>query len=54
MTQKDLAAALGVHVQYVSEIERGRLPGMRVAMKIRDVTGGVVTLDDLAPRRDAA
>jgi len=56
ITQQELANRLGVHVQYVSAIECGRRrPGMTVALRIRDMTGGDVSLDDLvAPRRSAA
>lgn len=50
LTQRELAEGVGVHVQYISAIERGaRRPGMQVATKLRDFTGGVVTLDTLAP-----
>lgn len=55
LTQRELAEQLGVHVQYVSAIERGaRRPGMRVAIKIREVTQGAVTVDDLAGQRRKA
>lgn len=51
LTQQDVADALGIHVQYVSAIERGaRRPGMSVATKIREFTGGAISLDTLAPR----
>jgi len=50
LTQKNVADGLGVHVQYVSAIERGaRRPGMRVAMAIRDYTDGAVSLDAQVP-----
>jgi len=52
LTQLEVAADLGIHVQYVSAIERGaKRPGMRVAMSIREYTGGLVTLDSLVPAR---
>jgi transcriptional regulator with XRE-family HTH domain len=51
LTQQDVADAIGVHVQYVSAIERGaRRPGMKVASRIREFSGGVISLDALAPR----
>ena len=50
-TQAWVANAIGVHVQYVSAIERGvRTPGMSVAVAIRDLTDGAVTLDAQVPR----
>lgn len=50
LTQQQVAAGIGVHVQYVSAIECGRrVPGMRVAMRIRDFTDGAVTLDAQVP-----
>lgn len=49
-TQADLAEKLGVHVQYVSALERGaRTCGMGLATRIRDMSDGQVALDDLAP-----
>lgn len=55
LTQQAVAAALGVHVQYVSALERGaRRPGMKVATAIRDLTGGAVSLDALVPPVDPA
>lgn len=55
MTQQELAAAARLHVQYISDIERGkRKPGMRAATRIRDVTGGVISLDMWAPARRKA
>ena len=54
LTQAELAGKLGVHVTYISMIERGaRRPGMRVATSIREFTGGSVTLDSLVPQRAA-
>ena len=50
-TQKEVAEAIGVHVQYISDIERGvRRPGMQVATAIRDFTKGEVGLDAQVPR----
>lgn len=50
LTQQQVAVGIGVHVQYVSAIECGRrVPGMRVATRIRDFTGGAVTLDAQVP-----
>lgn len=55
LTQQDLADAVGIHVQYLSAIECGRRrPGMALATKIRDYTGGVVSLDALAAASSAA
>lgn len=49
LTQQEGADAVGIHVQYWSAIERGaRRPGMSVATKIRDFTGGAVSLDELS------
>lgn len=49
LTQRALAELLGVHPQYISDIERGkRRPGMAVAMRIRAVSDGKVSLDALA------
>jgi transcriptional regulator with XRE-family HTH domain len=54
LTQQELAAAIGVHVQYVSKIERGeRIPGMRVATRIRDFSEGALTIDALAQQKAA-
>lgn len=50
LTQRAVADGVGVHVQYISAIERGvRRPGMRVATAIREFTKGAVSLDALAP-----
>jgi transcriptional regulator with XRE-family HTH domain len=50
LTQQQVAHGIGVHVQYVSDIERGkRRPGTRVALRIRDFTDGAVTLDAQFP-----
>ena len=49
LSQRDVASMLDIHVMYISMIERGaRRPGMGVATKIRDLTEGSVTLDELA------
>lgn len=54
LTQQQLADAIGVHVQYISAIERGaRRPGMVVAKKIRSYTNGAVGLDALADAKAA-
>ncbi|NNG67208.1 MULTISPECIES: helix-turn-helix transcriptional regulator [Thermoanaerobacteraceae] len=34
LTQKELAKKLGVTPDYISQIERGRIPGMETAIKI--------------------
>lgn len=34
LTQKELAKNLGVTPDYISQIERGRIPGMETAIKI--------------------
>ena len=50
LTQQEVAHAIGVHVQYISALERGaRRPGMGVATKIREYTDGAVSLDKLVP-----
>jgi transcriptional regulator with XRE-family HTH domain len=50
LTQRELAHGVGVHVQYISDIERGkRRPGMRAAIRIRNYTEGEVSIDALAP-----
>ena len=50
LTQQEVATAIGVHVQYISALERGaRRPGMGVATKIREYTDGAVSLDKLVP-----
>lgn len=50
LTQQELANAIGVHVQYVSALERGaRRPGMGVATRIREFTDGVIGIDQLVP-----
>jgi len=55
LTQQQLADGIGVHVQYISAIERGaRRPGMRVALRIKEYTRGAVTLDVLASPQEAA
>lgn len=56
LTQRAIADRLGVHVQYVSAIERGaRRPGMRVAKAIRDLTVGAVSIDAMVDdARDTA
>ena len=56
LTQQEMADAVGIHVQYLSAIECGRRrPGMRVARKILDYTGGAISIDALAdPARAAA
>jgi len=55
LTQQEVANEIGVHVQYVSAIERGaRRPGMEVATRIRELTSGQVPLDALVPPKKAA
>jgi transcriptional regulator with XRE-family HTH domain len=50
LTQQELATELGIHVQYVSALERGaRRPGMGVATRIREFTEGAVSIDQLVP-----
>lgn len=50
LTQAAVADRLAVHKQYISDIERGvRQPGMKMAIAIRDLTGGEVTLDAQIP-----
>ncbi|MFZ5704933.1 MAG: helix-turn-helix domain-containing protein [Pseudomonadota bacterium] len=49
-TQQELADRAGYHVQYISAIERGaRQAGMGFARRMRDLSEGEITLDDLAP-----
>lgn len=49
LTQAQVAEKIGVHPQYISEIERGRRPGMAVAIRLRDLFPGVLTIDELVP-----
>jgi transcriptional regulator with XRE-family HTH domain len=49
LTQAEVASLVGVHTQYISEIERGRRPGMAVAVSLRNAFSGELTLDDLVP-----
>lgn len=50
LTQAAVAERLAVHKQYISDIERGvRQPGMKIAIAIRDMSGGEVTLDAQIP-----
>lgn len=45
-TQAQVADQLTVHKQYISDIERGvRKPGAQLALAIRDLSDGVVSLD---------
>lgn len=46
LTQAQIAHRLGVHVQYVSDLERGRrTPSYALALSIRDMSGGAISLD---------
>jgi len=45
MTQKDLAKLVGVSPDYISQIERGRIPGMVTAIKLAKLFN--TTLEDL-------
>jgi len=45
MTQKDLAKLVNVSGDYISQIERGRLPGMVTAIKLARVFN--TTLEEL-------
>lgn len=57
LTQTELAAELGIHPQYLSDIERGaRTAGSRLALKIKRRTDEAVTPNDLlaAAERRAA
>lgn len=45
LTQKDLSVLLGVTPDYVSQIERGRIPGMETAKKIAEIFG--TTIDEI-------
>lgn len=45
LTQKDLSVLLGVTPDYVSQIERGRIPGMETAKKIAKIFG--TTIDEI-------
>ncbi|KQX19355.1 MULTISPECIES: helix-turn-helix domain-containing protein [unclassified Sphingomonas] len=50
LTQQELADQAGYHVQYISAIERGaRQAGMGFAKRMRELSEGEITLDDLAP-----
>lgn len=49
LSQGDLAEKVGVTRWMINRIElRERSPSLTLATKIRDFTGGAVTLDDLA------
>lgn len=55
LTQQQLAQRLNVHVQYLSKIERGaRRPGMQLALALRDLSEGELSLDGLIPEERAA
>ncbi len=55
LTQQQLADQAGYHVQYISAIERGaRQAGMGFARRMRELSGGEITLDDLAPPSDVS
>lgn len=45
LTQKELAKMLGVTHDYISQIERGRLPGMDTALKIANIFN--TTIDEI-------
>ncbi|HHV96552.1 MAG TPA: helix-turn-helix transcriptional regulator [Clostridiaceae bacterium] len=45
MTQKELADLVGVTSDYISQIERGRIPGMFTAIKLAKIFD--TTLEDL-------
>lgn len=45
LTQKDLGDILNITPDYVSQIERGRIPGMETAKKIAEVFN--TTIDDV-------
>lgn len=45
LTQKELAEIIGVTPDYISQIERGRIPGMETAIKIADLFG--LTIDEI-------
>lgn len=45
LTQKDLGALLDVTPDYISQIERGRIPGMETAKKIAEIFN--TTIDDI-------
>ncbi|EGD51580.1 helix-turn-helix domain protein [Thermoanaerobacter ethanolicus JW 200] len=45
LTQKELAKNLGITPDYVSQIERGRIPGMETAIKIANFFN--TTIDEI-------
>jgi len=45
LTQKELGALLGVTPDYVSQIERGRIPGIETAKKIAEIFN--TTIDEI-------
>lgn len=45
LTQRELAEIIGVTPDYISQIERGRTPGMDTAIKIADLFG--MTIDEI-------
>lgn len=55
LTQRKLADELSVHPQYLSDIERGkRLPGLRLAIKLRDFFEGQLPVDAVEPAPTAS
>lgn len=54
LTQAVLAAELGIHAQYLSDIERGvRTAGSKLALKIKRRSNGAVTPNDLLAAAEA-
>jgi transcriptional regulator with XRE-family HTH domain len=50
LTLEAFAARCGLDVSHLHNIKtKRRVPSMAMAVRIRDATGGKVTLDDLAP-----
>lgn len=55
MTQAEAARELGISKSYFCQLETGQaVASLPLAARIRDWSAGRVTLDDLAPSREAA
>jgi transcriptional regulator with XRE-family HTH domain len=53
LTLEQLGAAVGVTKGFISKIESGAVPSLRVAMKISEFSKGEIKPDDLIRSQDA-